>query len=122
MKTTCGNMVTIPERQPFIQPLHRSWYEGQVQAIDMLRLDVIHPVVSGNKWYKLKHNIRHALDKDYHSVLSFGGGYSNHLVATAAAAKICGLRSIGIIRGKYPELTPTLKDCKSLGMQLIFID
>lgn len=114
-------MDTIPEQQPFIQPLHTAWLEGRVAAMDMLRLDVIHPVVSGNKWYKLKHNVRHALDKGYKSILTFGGGYSNHLVAAAATANALGLASVGIVRGVYPELTPTLKDCIAYGMQLVFV-
>ena len=50
-------MVIIPEQVPFIQPLQTEWHQPYVADISMLRLDVIHPVVSGNKWYKLKHNI-----------------------------------------------------------------
>ena len=87
----------------------------------MLQLDVLHPVISGNKWYKLKYNIEYALNNGYQAVLTFGGAYSNHLVATAAAAKVYGLKSIGIVRGSYTELSPTLHDCISYGMELQFV-
>lgn len=116
-------MDTIPNREPFIQPLNADWYRPYVAALDMLRLDVVHPVVSGNKWYKLKHNLQHALEEGYKSVLTFGGAYSNHLVAAAAAAKQYRLRSIGIVRGTYAQksITPTLQDCVAYGMELQFV-
>jgi len=90
-------------------------------SVDILRLDLLHPIISGNKWYKLKYNILYAQQHAYKSILTFGGGFSNHLVAAAAAAKAYGLRSIGMVRGVYPHLTPTLQSCIDLGMQLIFI-
>ncbi len=116
-------MDTIPNREPFIQPLHVDWYRPYVAALDMLRLDVVHPVVSGNKWYKLKHNLQHAIEERYKTVLTFGGAYSNHLVAAAAAAKQYGLRSIGIVRGTYAQdsITPTLLECVEYGMELQFV-
>ena len=97
--------------------------DGVRCEVDMLRLDLIHPVISGNKWFKLKYNIEHALKNGYSSLLTFGGAYSNHLIATAAAAKESGLESIGIVRGHHAKenFTPTLLQCRSLGMQLHFI-
>lgn len=117
-------MGTIPEQEPYIQPLHRGWYTPFVQGIDMLRLDVIHPIVSGNKWYKLQHYLKDAVKKEADTILTFGGAYSNHLVATAAAARQHGFKSIGIVRGLHGEadLSKTLQDCKALGMQLHFIE
>ncbi|MCD6064461.1 MAG: 1-aminocyclopropane-carboxylate deaminase [Flavipsychrobacter sp.] len=112
-------MDIIPD--PRIQPLEPEWYQPFVQEVSMLRLDEVHPVVSGNKWYKLKHNIKDATEEDYNTMLTFGGGYSNHLVATAAAAKAFGLGSIGIVRGVYDTLTPTLQLCLEFGMQLEFV-
>ncbi len=114
-------MVTIPE--PLIQSLHKDWYTPHVQAIDMLRLDAVHPVVSGNKWYKLKYNLQYAQLNGYISILTFGGAYSNHLVATAAAAQLSGIKAIGIVRGNYAtdNLTPTLQQCMNHGMQLHFV-
>jgi 1-aminocyclopropane-1-carboxylate deaminase len=88
--------------------------------VDVLRLDLLHSVVSGNKWFKLKEYLAEAKKLD-RTVLSFGGAFSNHIVATAAAARDCGLKSIGIIRGEEPSvLSPTLKDAMHFGMKLFF--
>lgn len=88
----------------------------------MLRLDEIHPQISGNKWYKLKHNLLAARAQSHNTVLSFGGAYSNHLVALAAASNACALQSIGIIRGEAPsQLNPALEFVQSQGMALHFI-
>lgn len=116
-------MVTIPDRLPFIQSIRPSWYQYKVAELAMLRLDVVHPEISGNKWYKLKENVRHCLANNYNSILTFGGAYSNHLAATAACAEYFNLNSIGIVKGKYvsENLTPTLLKCRSLGMQLEFV-
>lgn len=122
MKIICASMDTMDERKIRIDPV--SFAEGNGSAhIDMLRLDLLHPVVSGNKWYKLQPNLEAALAQGYTCLLSFGGAYSNHLVATAAAAKAAGLQSVGIVRGTYAQqnLTPTLSDCKQFGMQLEFV-
>jgi len=109
-------MDTIDERRIVIQPLP-GFCNGRV---DMLRLDLIHPVISGNKWFKLKHNLAQALSQGCRGVLSFGGAYSNHLIAMAAAAHAAGLHSVGIVRGMEPaRLTPTLEACRNLGMTLI---
>jgi 1-aminocyclopropane-1-carboxylate deaminase len=91
--------------------------------LGILRLDQIHPLVSGNKWFKLKQNIKDALQKNCASLLTFGGAYSNHLIATAAAAQASGLQSIGIVRGFHGKEHPTetLKQCKALGMQLHYV-
>ncbi|HXS35874.1 MAG TPA: pyridoxal-phosphate dependent enzyme [Flavipsychrobacter sp.] len=113
-------MDIIDESKAIIQPLNSEWYNG-VAKIDMLRLDLLHPVISGNKWYKLKHNIRYAISSGFNTILTFGGGYSNHLVATAAATNVFNVRSIGIVRGNYELITPTLQKCVALGMQLLFV-
>ena len=93
---------------------------GDIQ-IDILRLDAIHPVISGNKWFKLKYHIEEARKKSFSSLITFGGAYSNHIVATAFTARESGLKSTGIIRGERPaELSPTLKDAEYYGMQLMY--
>lgn len=90
--------------------------------IDVLRLDLIHPVISGNKWFKLRYYIEDALVKGYTEIASFGGAYSNHIVATASACKEAGLNSIGFIRGEAQlPLSPTLEMAKKFDMQLIFL-
>jgi 1-aminocyclopropane-1-carboxylate deaminase len=94
---------------------------GSCARLHMLRLDCVHPVVSGNKWYKLKYNAAAAKAEGKDTLLTFGGGYSNHLAATAYAAKEWDLKSVGIIRGYYEgeQLTPTLQQCLACGMQLL---
>jgi len=87
----------------------------------MKRDDLIHPIVSGNKWRKLRYNLTAALRADHHTLLTFGGAFSNHIVATAFAAKGSGLDSIGIIRGEDDAENPTLKAARELGMELVFI-
>ena len=114
-------MDIIDERRVVIQPLNKAWYGGRVAAVDMLRLDVLHPIISGNKWYKLRLNVLHARENGFKTLVTFGGGFSNHLAATAYAAKVAGLGCVGIIRGNYPKLTPTLEECRRNGMELIFI-
>lgn len=91
--------------------------------VAILRLDLLHPVISGNKWFKLKQNLSFAQEKGYKKIITFGGAYSNHLIATAAAAKEAGLQSIAIVRGYHGKenLTQTLKDCTIYGMQLQFV-
>ncbi len=87
------------------------------------RDDLIHKEVSGNKWRKLKYNLLQVQQGNYLGVFTFGGAYSNHLLATASAANRANIKSIGFVRGD--ELTEnsnnTLKRCTELGMQLIFI-
>lgn len=90
--------------------------------IDVLRLDLIHPVVSGNKWFKLKEHIKAAIAENKTVILTLAGAYSNHMVATAAASKTEGFKSIGVIRGEEPERwSPTLQTAKEFGMQLFFV-
>lgn len=89
-------------------------------TVDVLRLDLLHPVVSGNKWFKLKHYLAEA-ESQQKTVLTFGGAFSNHIVATAFAAKEKGLKSIGVIRGEEPPLpSHTLRNAKAYGMELFF--
>jgi 1-aminocyclopropane-1-carboxylate deaminase/D-cysteine desulfhydrase-like pyridoxal-dependent ACC family enzyme len=87
------------------------------------RDDLIHPTVSGNKWRKLKYNLLDAQAKGGEAVLTFGGAYSNHLYATAAAGNALGLKTIGIVRGLELEgkENATLQFCREQGMQLHFV-
>ncbi len=103
-----------------IHPLNANWLNG-IKA-DVLRLDKIHPIVSGNKWFKLKYYITDAIAEDKNTIATFGGAYSNHIVATAYACKEAGLKSIGIIRGEKPlQLSHTLQDARAYGMELIYV-
>lgn len=92
------------------------------QKVDLLRLDLLHPIVSGNKFYKLRYYIEFALAKGVSTVASFGGPYSNHIVALAFTAKEAGLKSIGYIRTNADEpMTPSLNEAKAYGMELIYL-
>src|SRR5689334_2422075 len=71
-------------------------------TVHVLRLDLLHPVVSGNKWFKLTPYLDEAAQRGK-ILLTFGGAYSNHIVATAAASSERGLQSIGVIRGDEPK-------------------
>lgn len=97
--------------------------EGIFFPIQIKRDDLIDPIISGNKWRKLEYNLLQAQALKKEGVLTFGGPYSNHLIATAKAAKNEGLKSIGIVRGA--ELTsdsnPTLRACAQMGMHLFFM-
>lgn len=97
--------------------------------VSVLRLDKVHPVLSGNKIYKLHYFLQEALqsenaeEKYNGTILTFGGVYSNHLAATAYACKKLNLKSIGIVRGeRHPNSTHTLKQCESDGMHLHFVN
>ena len=86
------------------------------------RIDKIHPFVSGNKWFKLKYNLLEAKKQGLNTLLTFGGAYSNHISATAFAAKEKGISSIGIIRGEeHLPLNPTLRFAIDNGMKLYYI-
>ncbi len=89
----------------------------------VLRLDLLHPLIHGNKWFKLKINLDHIIATGARTVLSFGGAYSNHIYALAAAARQLELRSIGMIRGELPRpLNPVLQFAEEQGMELYPMD
>jgi 1-aminocyclopropane-1-carboxylate deaminase len=98
-------------------------------SIDIKREDKIHPQVSGNKFRKLKYNIQSLKSDNYNTLLTYGGAFSNHIAASATAASISGIKSIGVIRGeeikekmsKDPTHNPTLAYALSQGMHLHFI-
>jgi 1-aminocyclopropane-1-carboxylate deaminase len=97
------------------------WHKKEV-SVSMLRLDRIHPQVSGNKWFKLRFYLDDAIKHGKKSIVTFGGAWSNHILATAAACKLYNLRCTGIIRGEEPlPYSSTLRQAESLGMHLVFI-
>lgn len=103
--------------------------EDKKIALYIKREDQIHPEVSGNKYRKLKYNILRAKVENAHTVLTFGGAYSNHILATAVAGDLAGLKTIGVIRGeelgkdiaKTLATNPTLQQAHNHGMQFVFI-
>ena len=89
--------------------------------VSVLRLDKIHPVISGNKWFKLKYYLEDERNQKKGRLITFGGAYSNHIIATAAAGKLYAFRTSGIIRGQQPQkFSHTLLAAKDYGMRLIF--
>ncbi|QEE48134.1 1-aminocyclopropane-1-carboxylate deaminase/D-cysteine desulfhydrase [Flavobacterium alkalisoli] len=89
------------------------------------REDLLHPHISGNKFRKLKYNVLEAKRQNADSLLTFGGAYSNHIAATAAAGKEYGLKTIGVIRGEELadkiKSNPTLSFAKDCGMEFVFV-
>ncbi len=86
------------------------------------RDDLLHAVISGNKWRKLKFILDHALSIRAHKIISMGGAYSNHLHALAYVGRVLGLQTEAKIRGERPEaLNPTLSDLIAWGMELDFV-
>lgn len=105
--------------KPYKQPIPSF---SQQHSVDLLRLDMVHPIVSGNKFYKLRFYIEEAITNGVNTVASFGGPYSNHIVALAFTAKEAGLKSIGYIRtNEHEPLTPSLVEAKSYGMELVYL-
>ena len=104
------------------QEIKNSLFQEKGIRLFVKREDLIHPVVSGNKWRKLKYNLQKAKEEGKDTILSFGGAYSNHIHALAAAAKAFGIKSIGIIRGEenFP-LNDTLSYASYCGMQLFYV-
>ena len=95
--------------------------EGAGVRLLIKRDDLIHEHISGNKWRKLKYNLREAIQQNHHTVLTFGGTFSNHISATAFACKKAGISSVGIIRGEDDKNNPTLNFARTNGMQLNFV-
>ena len=97
--------------------------KGEPFSFDVKRDDLIDPVISGNKWRKLKYNLLIAAERKNDGLITFGGPFSNHLIATAKAASQANLKSIGIVRGDElnSESNETLMACSQIGMKLVFI-
>jgi 1-aminocyclopropane-1-carboxylate deaminase len=109
------------ERIP-VNKWETSLFSEKNVRVNVLRLDLIHPIISGNKWFKLKYYLEDAIGKRSSGLLTMGGAYSNLVLAAAYAARESGLRSIGIIRGERPlSFSRTLLDAADYGMQFEFI-
>ena len=112
---------TIAQKIP-LQPLIWPEIAQAKLKLYLRRDDLISPSYSGNKFYKLYHNVIDAIESQKSTILTFGGAYSNHIHALAALGHELGLKTIGVIRGTRPEnLSPTLQDASAWGMELIFV-
>jgi len=111
----CPKMTPVTKLPPYLKV-----------EICVKRDELNHEIIQGNKLRKLKYNIKYALEKGFNQVATFGGTHSNHIVATALAANLTGLKSVGFIRGQELEERPqiwseTLIQAKRYGMQFVFI-
>lgn len=105
-----------------VQLLHWPLMERHGVAIALKREDLLHPQLGGNKFYKLHGHLRRHQNHSSQPILSFGGAYSNHLYALAAAGRLYGFPTIGVVRGDRPQcLSPTLADAERWGMRLHFV-
>ena len=112
----------VERKQIHIQAIEAGWLQPRRISMHILRLDKWHPVVSGNKWFKLYYYLQDAVANGFDTIATFGGAYSNHIVATAFACREAELKSIGIIRGEQPlYLSHTLLQAQEYGMQLQFV-
>lgn len=98
-----------------LQRLSFDWLAGVELAV--LRLDLIDPLISGNKWFKLAPHLRAAAQQGARGIISLGGAHSNHLHALAAAGQRFSFATVGLLRGD-PQDTPTVIDLQRFGMQL----
>lgn len=110
-----------------LTPLNHPLFDEKAIQVWMKRDDLNHPTIQGNKLHKLKYNLTEARQQGKKSLLTFGGAYSNHIAATAAAGKLFGLRTIGFIRGEElknqsHKWSQTLKEAHNNGMQLHFLN
>jgi 1-aminocyclopropane-1-carboxylate deaminase/D-cysteine desulfhydrase-like pyridoxal-dependent ACC family enzyme len=112
-----------PNKKSQVQKLEDPLFLSKKVEIYILRDDLLHPGISGNKWRKLKYNLLDLDQQNIRTVVTVGGPYSNHIAAVAEAGHLFGFRTIGLIRGyeSYRE-NVTLKRAAHLGMDIRFFD
>ncbi|CAD5109771.1 1-aminocyclopropane-1-carboxylate deaminase/D-cysteine desulfhydrase [Zestomonas carbonaria] len=111
--------LVIPQWAPRapLEALRLPWLARAGVEVAVLRLDLIDPLVSGNKWFKLVGHLHEAAALGAEGLISLGGAHSNHLHALAAAGRRFGFPTVGLLRGHEQE-TPTVADLRAFGMQL----
>lgn len=113
--------LAAPEQRSVVQKLNHPTFNKYSVEVYIKRDDLIHPVISGNKWRKLKYNLNQVAKNK--TIISFGGSYSNHIHALAFACQEKGLNSVGIIRGEASNADNfTLSCARKWGMDLVFVD
>ncbi len=113
-------MITLDFHSP-VEPLDISPFSEKGLTVHVKRDDMIHPFISGNKWRKLKYILRTASARNKTHLVTFGGAWSNHLLATACAGAKFGFGTTAFVRGE-PVINPSLSMCKLFGMELRFTD
>ncbi|MEL6926158.1 MAG: pyridoxal-phosphate dependent enzyme [Bacteroidota bacterium] len=111
------------KKEPPVQKLEGKGLYSKGIELYVQREDLLHPELSGNKWRKLKYNLIAAKEQGHRQLLSFGGAYSNHIYALAAAGRHLDFQTIGIIRGEADSRhNSTLQFAQDCGMRLHFVD
>ncbi len=122
-------MEVLPPKKSVNQKVNLPFLEKAGVELYIKREDLLHQHISGNKYRKLFYNLIQARREGHHTLLTFGGAFSNHIAATAYAARLAGMKSIGVIRGdelgkdlqETLKENPTLRFAASQGMQLHFV-
>lgn len=106
-----------------IDRIENRWLDEMGIRLSMLRLDLMDSLISGNKWFKLVGHFRGAKMADQRAIVTLGGAWSNHLIATAKACQLMGWSSLGIVRRPYSGSldSPTIKACKMAGMKIKWV-
>lgn len=112
----------INKEAAIIEPIQHPFLEEYPINLYIKRDDLLHPIISGNKWRKLKYTLLYALTHGHQRLISMGGAYSNHLHALAYIGHALNLETTGIIRGEKPaKENQTISDLRKWGMQLEFV-
>lgn len=119
----------LQSQNSIVQPVHLKEIKNKNISLFIKREDLLHPFISGNKYRKLKYNLDEAKKQNQTTLLTFGGAYSNHIAATAAAGNEFGFKTIGVIRGeelannlqKTLQENPTLQFASKQKMQFKFV-
>lgn len=118
----------LPFKKSINQVVNYSPEDFHSIKLTVKREDLLHTDISGNKYRKLRYNLEQALQGGYDTLLTFGGAYSNHIIATAVATHEFGFKSIGIIRAdelenqfQWVNSNPTLSRAERYGMHLHFV-
>lgn len=113
----------IDTQKSVLQRIELKDWKNRGIEVSVKRDDLLDEAISGNKWRKLYYNLQQALHQKSAGIFTFGGAYSNHLLAVAKACSLLGIPSLGFVRGE--ELTPasnhTLEECSAYGMKLEFL-
>jgi len=114
--------IIFPPQKLSLQAVELPWLHQNKVQLAVLRADLIDPLLSGNKFFKLKYNLKMATEQGKSTLLSFGGAWSNHLHALAAAGQRFGFTTIGVVRGQQTfPLNACLQDAVQMGMKLHFV-
>jgi len=109
------------ENKIITQRLSLECLEKKQISLSIKRLDLIHPQIQGNKWFKLKYHLEEAKKQGKKTILTLGGAYSNHLYATAAARQVFGFQVIMIVRGEPTlPLNPILEFAKDMDCEIVY--